>query len=78
MIIEFLTKKVPFPNLTDVQVMFAITSNGLTPTLNENWDNELCEKLKSCWNINSFQRPTMEDLLIFFESKLDQFNNGKN
>jgi serine/threonine protein kinase len=71
MIIEFLTKKVPFSKLSDIEVVFAITSQNLTPDLNASWDSELCEKLTKCWAIEPSERPSMEDLLIFFATKLE-------
>ena len=73
MIIEFLTKKVPFAELSDVEVMFAVTSQNCIPNLHSSWDSELCEKLTKCWAMIPSERPSMEDLLIFFETKLEGF-----
>ena len=56
--------------------MFAITSQNLTPNLHASWDSELCEKLTKCWANIPSERLSMEDLLIFFETKLEGFEEN--
>ena len=56
---EILTDEVPFPGLSPKQLQ-TMLNQGYRPGLPRSIDPDLCELMKSCWNIEPASRPTFE------------------
>jgi len=60
---EFFTRKDPYEGMPVFQIIFAVGSEGLRPTIPENCPPEYSLLMEECWQTDPTTRPTFEQIL---------------
>jgi serine/threonine protein kinase len=69
---EVIAQQEPHAEVDPIQVGRLIRDEGLTPHLPDTCPTELASLIKSCWNIDPKQRPTVELFTPQFEKIMSQ------
>ncbi|KAG7349728.1 protein tyrosine kinase [Nitzschia inconspicua] len=68
--------KKPFVGLNRESFYERIVHGGERPPLNKKWPAELCQIIKSCWNVDVESRPTFGEIVEMMDSLLSKEKAG--
>ncbi len=68
---EMLARRDPFPGMPPFQIVFAVGTQGLRPSIDDDWDPRWVRLLQECWAEDPKKRPSFEQILNILESMQD-------
>jgi len=69
---EFFTRQDPYEGMPVFQIIFAVGSEGLRPTVPENCPSDYSSLIQECWQTDPKSRPTFEQILL----RLSEMDSG--
>jgi len=68
MLWELITAEIPFKQMRDVQVSYAVANNNARPMIPQNCPPKLAKLVRICWDSNPNERPDFSTIVKLFES----------